>query len=68
MANKRLSEVDARLLKIVKEVYADFKRYLPMPQDKHVFERKQREYENKIIARMKEEMSDGRTADDTAGV
>ena len=65
MANKKFVELDARVQQIIQEVYADFLTYLPMPQDKYVYQRKQKEYMDMIIARIKEELNDGRTADDT---
>ena len=66
MANKKCVEFDARVQQIIQEVYADFLMYLPMPQDKNVYKRKQKEYMDIIIARIREELNDGRTADDTA--
>lgn len=66
MANKKFVELDARVQQIIQEVYADFLKYLPMPQDKNVYKRKQKEYMDIIIARIREELNDGRTADDTA--
>ena len=38
--------------------------YLPMPQEKAMYDRKQNEYWDKIRARIKEELNDGRTADE----
>ena len=66
MANKKFVELDARVQQIIQEVYADFLTYLPMPQDKNVYKRKQKEYMSIILARVKEELNDGRTADDPA--
>ena len=66
MANKKCVEFDARVQQIIQEVYADFLMYLPMPQDKNVYKRKQKEYMDIIIARIREELHDGRTADDPA--
>lgn len=66
MANKKCVEFDARVQQIIQEVYADFLMYLPMPQDKNVYKRKQKEYMDIIIARIREELNDGRTADDPA--
>ena len=64
MATKKPVELDARIVKIAKEEYADFEKYLPTIQDKAMFRRKQEEYWDKISARVREELSDGRTADD----
>ena len=64
MATKKAIEVDARLEAIIREEYAEFKTYLPMPQEKAMYDRKQNEYWNKIRARIKEELNDGRTADE----
>ena len=71
MANnniKKSYEVDVRLLKIIDEEFKDFEKYLGMPQEKKVYERKRKEYFDKIIARAKEELSDGRTTDTASAV
>ena len=65
MASKKGIELDARVQKVVMEEYADFERYIPSPQDVAVYRRKQKEYWDKIYARLKEETFDGRTADST---
>lgn len=54
---------DERIEKIIREEYADFEKYLPTAQDKAMYRRKQKEYWDKINARIKEELNDGRTAD-----
>ena len=64
MANKKaVAAVDARIEAIVREEYSDFEQYLPMLQDRAMYRRKQNEYWEKINARVKEELTDGRTAD-----
>lgn len=65
MANKKAIDLDARLEAIVKEEYSDFEIYLPSLQMKTLYRRKQKEYWDKIRARLKEGAVDGRT-DDTA--
>ena len=65
--SKKPLELDARVQAIIDSEFADFGKYLPTPQDKQMYERKRKEYWSKIAARLKEDMSDGRTADDTAG-
>ena len=62
MAGKKM-ELDARIEKIVREEYSDFGKYLATPQDRAMYERKQKEYWDRINARVKEELNDGRTAD-----
>ena len=65
--NKKLVELDARVRAIVDEEFADFGKYLPTPQDKQMYERKRKEYWSKVSARIKEELNDGRTVDDSDG-
>ncbi len=65
--SKKAVELDARMQAIIDEEFKDFEKYLPTPQDKKMYERKRKEYWSKIAARIREELSDGRTADDTAG-
>ena len=65
MASKKPIELDARLEAIAKEEYSDFEIYLPSLQMKKLYQRKQKEYWDKIRARLKEGAIDGRT-DDTA--
>ena len=65
--NKKPLELDARVQGIIDSEFADFGKYLPTPQDKQMYERKRKEYWSKIAARLKEDMTDGRAADDTAG-
>lgn len=64
--NKKAVELDERVRSIVDEEFADFGKYLPTPQDKQMYERKRKEYWDKAIARIREELNDGR-ADDSAG-
>ena len=63
MASKKGIILDARVEAIVKEEYADFKRYLGSIQERAMYDRKQKEYWDKINARLKEAEFDGRTAD-----
>ncbi len=57
---KKGIEVDARIEAIVREEYAEFEKYLPMAQEKAMYRRKQNEYWDKIKARLKEELGNGR--------
>ena len=59
MANKKGITLDARVEAIVKEEYADFKQYLGSIQERAMFDRKQKEYWDKINARLKEAEIDG---------
>ena len=51
---KKGIELDARIEGVVKEVYDDFKKYLPTPQDRAMYDRKQKEYWDTIRARLRE--------------
>ena len=57
---KKGIELDARIEAVVREEYADFEKYLPMLQEKKLYQRKQNEYWDKIRARLKEEIVNGR--------
>ena len=57
-------ELDARVQAIIEEEFADFGKYLPTPQDKQMYNRKRKEYWDRVSARIREELNDGR-ADDT---
>ena len=57
---KKGIELDARIEAVVREEYADFEKYLPMLQEKMMYRRKQNEYWDKIKARLKEELVNGR--------
>ena len=59
MASKSF-DLDVRIEEIIKEEYSDFKKYLPSKQDRAMYDRKQKEYWDKIRARVKE-LNDGRT-------
>lgn len=65
MAVKRGLEMDARVEKMIDEEFADFEKYLPCAQDAMMYRRKRAEYWNKVRARLKEEVIDGRA--DNAG-
>ena len=68
MATKKITELDPRLKAIIDEEFADFEKFLPSIQDVKVYQRKRKEYWDKIAARLKEEIiSDGRADDITAG-
>ena len=57
---KKTFELDTRIESIVREEYAEFEKYLPTPQDKAMYRRKQKEYCDKINARLREGVIDGR--------
>ncbi len=68
MATKKITDIDPRLKAIIDEEFADFEKFLPSIQDVKVYQRKRKEYWDKIAARLKEEIiSDGRADDITAG-
>ncbi len=68
MASKKITDIDPRLKAIIDEEFADFEKFLPSIQDVKVYQRKRKEYWDKIAARLKEEIiSDGRADDITAG-
>ena len=68
MATKKIIEIDPRLKAIIDEEFEDFEKFLPSIQDVKVYQRKRREYWDKIAARLKEEIiSDGRIDDTAAG-
>ena len=69
MATKKVTEIDPRLKAIIDEEFADFETFFPSIQDVKVYQRKRKEYWDKIAARLKEEViSDGRTDDTAAGI
>ena len=57
---KKTFELDTRIESIVREEYAEFEKYLPTPQDRAMYRRKQKEYWDKINTRLREGMIDGR--------
>ena len=57
---KKTFELDTRIESIVREEYAEFEKYLPTTQDKAMYRRKQKEYWDKINARLREGVIDGR--------
>ncbi len=59
-AVKKTIELDTRIESIVREEYADFENYLPTVQDRAMYRRKQKEYWDKINARLREGAVDGR--------
>lgn len=59
-ATKKTFELDTRIESIVREEYAEFEKYLPTPQDRAMYRRKQKEYWDKINARLREGAIDGR--------
>ncbi len=65
MAVKRGLELETRVEKIIDEEFADFEKYLPCVQDVSMYRRKRHEYWDKVRARLKEEVIDGRA--DNAG-
>ena len=67
MPVKKTLELDERVIKILKEEFADYGKYLPTLQDKRMYERKIGEYIERTKARLREEgMRDGRGIDDIA--
>ena len=68
LAVKKGLELDAKVQQIIDEEFADFERYMPTLQDIRMYQRKRREYWEKISARIKESSdSNGRTDDSAAG-
>ena len=67
MASKKSFELDARVIQIIDEEFAEYERYLPTIQDIAQYRRKRKEYWTKVSARIREELNDGRT-DDTSTV
>ena len=68
MASKRGLELDERVRQMIDDEFADYERYLPNVQDIAQYRRKRKEYWEKISAKVKEEMSNGRTDDPAAGI
>lgn len=68
MASKRALELDERVQQIIDEEFADFGRYLPCAQDVNVYERKRKEYWEKVRARINEGDNNGRTDDSAVSV
>lgn len=65
MANKKLSDdLVAKIEAIVREEYADYEQYFPSNQEKWQYQRKQKDYGERIRMRIKEELSDGRAAEE----
>lgn len=66
---KKGLELDVRVQRIIDEEFIDFEKYLPTPQDRKMYERKRKEYWDKITARLKEEVAEsGRTDNAGTGV
>ena len=68
MASKRVLELDERVRQMIDDEFADYERYLPNVQDIAQYRRKRKEYWEKISAKVKEDMSNGRADDSTAGI
>ena len=65
-ANKKTLELDPRLKVIIDDEFAEFEKYLSSPQDVKLYQRKRKEYWDRITARLKEDIiSDGRADDVT---
>lgn len=64
MPAKKTLEIDERIIKVLKEEFLDFEKYLPSPQDRKMYERKIGEYIDRMKARLKEDALDGRGIDD----
>lgn len=63
MASKKNFELDARVIQIIDEEFAEYEKYLPTIQDIAQYRRKRKEYWIKVNARIREELNDGRTDD-----
>lgn len=63
---KKGYELDARVQKVIEEEFTDFEKYLPTPQARKMYERKRKEYWDKITARLKEEVVVNGRADTAA--
>ena len=63
MASKKNFELDARVIQIIDEEFAEYEKYLPTIQDIAQYRRKRKEYWTKVNARIREELNDGRTDD-----
>ena len=68
MGSKRGLELDERVRQMIDDEFADYERYLPNVQDIAQYRRKRKEYWEKISAKVKEDMSNGRADDATAGI
>lgn len=66
MAVKKALELDARVKQIIDEEFADFEKYMPSLQDLRMYQRKRKEYWEKVSARIKESNDNNGRADDTA--
>ena len=65
-ANKKTLELDPQMKAIIDDEFAEFAKYLPSPQDVSLYQRKRKEYWDRIVARLKEDIiSDGRADDPT---
>lgn len=58
-------ELDERVRQIIDEEFADYERYLPGMQDVKQYQRKRKEYWEKVSTRIKESVENGR-ADEPA--
>lgn len=58
---RRKTGMDAALGELIVEVFADFEKFLPSPQDVHLYRRKVKEYVDRIQVRL------GETADPMEG-
>ncbi len=63
MASKKNFDLDARVIQIIDEEFAEYEKYLPTIQDIAQYRRKRKEYWIKVNARIREELNDGRTDD-----
>lgn len=65
MAVKKALELDARVKQIIDEEFADFEKYMPTLQDTRMYQRKRKEYWEKVSARIKESNENNGRTDDT---
>ena len=66
LAVKKGLELDAKVQQIIDEEFADFEKYMPTLQDIRMYQRKRKEYWEKISARIKESNENNGRADDSA--
>lgn len=66
MAVKKTLELDARVKQIIEEEFTNFEKYLPTLQDKRMYQRKRKEYWERVSARIKESNENNGRTDDTA--
>ncbi|MBQ3446701.1 MAG: hypothetical protein IJG37_03545 [Synergistaceae bacterium] len=68
MAVKKALELDAKVKQIIDEEFSDFEKYLPTLQDVRQYQRKRKEYWEKVSTRIKESAENGRADEPAVGV